>query len=115
VYDDFERWDWGGTLVRIHHELYVRCREQAGREASPTAGIIDSQSVKGADNGGHRSMPAGYDAGKKVKGKKRHILVDTQGFLMNGSGCSSENVSSPTVCAQTMTTSSTPVAKPGTP
>jgi transposase len=46
---------WDGTLVRMHHELYVRCREQAGREASPTAAIIDSQSVKGAEKGGAKS------------------------------------------------------------
>ena len=43
------RWEWDGTLQRIHHALYVLCREQAGREASPTAAIIDSQSVKGAE------------------------------------------------------------------
>ena len=44
-----------GTLERIHHEIYLRCREQAGREASPTACVIDSQSVKGAEKGGARS------------------------------------------------------------
>jgi hypothetical protein len=46
------RWEWDGTLGRIHHALHVLCREQAGREASPTAAIIDSQSVKGAEKGG---------------------------------------------------------------
>ena len=51
----FLRWEWDGTLERIHHALYVRCREQAGRDASPTAAIIDSQSVKGAEKGGLRS------------------------------------------------------------
>ena len=51
----FMRWEWDGTLNRIHHALYVLCREQAGREASPTAAIIDSQSVKGAEKGGLRS------------------------------------------------------------
>jgi len=55
VYDYFGLWDWDGTLERIHHELYVRCREQAGQEASPTAAIIDSQSVKSAEKGGPRS------------------------------------------------------------
>jgi transposase len=45
----FCRWDYDGTLDRIHHALYVQCREQAGREASPTVGIIDSQSVKSAE------------------------------------------------------------------
>lgn len=52
VNDYFRRWDWDGTLERIHHALYVKCREQAGREASPTAAIIDSQSVKSAEKGG---------------------------------------------------------------
>ena len=56
VNDCFRRWDWDGTLGRIHHTLYVRCREQAGCEASPTAAIIDSQSVKGAEKGGAASI-----------------------------------------------------------
>ena len=51
----FMRWEWDGTLGRLHHALYVQCREQAGREASPTAAIIDSQSVKSAEKGGFRS------------------------------------------------------------
>src|SRR5205085_5882320 len=55
VYDYFCLWQWDGTLDRIHHALYVQCREQAGREASPTAAIIDSQSVKSAEKGGPRS------------------------------------------------------------
>jgi transposase len=50
----FRRWDHDGTLQRLHHALYVRCRELAGREASPTAAIIDSQSVKSAEKGGRR-------------------------------------------------------------
>ena len=50
-----ELWDWSGTLARIHHALYVKCREQVSREASPTAAIIDSQSVKSGEKGGHRS------------------------------------------------------------
>jgi transposase len=63
VYDYLELWNWDGTLARIHHALYVKARERAGREASPTVAIIDSQSVKGAEKGGftliHRaSMPA---------------------------------------------------------
>jgi transposase len=53
------------------------------REASPTAAIIDSQSVKSAEKGGTYIDPHGYDAGKKIKGKKRHILVDTQGLLLH--------------------------------
>ena len=56
LYDYFDLWDWDGTLDRLHHALYVLCREQAGREVSPTAGIIDSQSVKSAEKGGLRSI-----------------------------------------------------------
>lgn len=55
VNDYFRRWQDDRTLDRLHHALYVQCREQAGREASATAGIIDSQSVKGAEKGGGRT------------------------------------------------------------
>jgi hypothetical protein len=54
LYDYFDLWSWDGTLDLIHHELYVKCREAIGREASPTAAIIDSQSVKSAEKGGLR-------------------------------------------------------------
>ena len=56
----------------------MNLREIEGREASPRAGVIDSQSVKTTESGG----PCGYDAGKKVKGRKRHIVTDTCGFLI---------------------------------
>ena len=82
LHDYFQRWNDDGTMGRIHHALYVECREQMGREASPTACVIDSQSVKSAEKGGHAD-PHGYDAGKKIKGKKRHILVDTAGLLLH--------------------------------
>lgn len=52
LYDYFDLWNWDGTLDRIHDALYVECRERAEREASPTAAIIDSQSVKSAEKGG---------------------------------------------------------------
>ena len=55
LYDYFDLWSWDGTLDRIHHELYVKCREAVSREASPTAAVIDSQSVKSAEKGGLRS------------------------------------------------------------
>lgn len=52
LFSYFDLWNWDGTLGRIHQELYVKCREAMGREASPTAAVIDSQSVKGAEKGG---------------------------------------------------------------
>ena len=56
VYDYFDLWTYDGTLDRIHHALYERCRENEQREASPTAAIIDSQSVKSAEKGGPASI-----------------------------------------------------------
>ena len=56
VYDYFDLWEWDGTLERIHHALYVAVREREGREASPSAAIIDSQSAKAAQKGGRRSI-----------------------------------------------------------
>ena len=55
LYDYFDLWGWDGTLERIHEVLYAKCREAAAREASPTAAIIDSQSVKSAEKGGAAS------------------------------------------------------------
>lgn len=52
LHDYLDRWSYDGTLATIHHTLYLKCREQAGREASPTACVIDSQSVKSAEKGG---------------------------------------------------------------
>jgi transposase len=65
----FCRWQHDGTLDRLHHALYVRCREQAGREASPTAAIIDSQSVKSAEKGGRRSIGQASMAAKRSKAR----------------------------------------------
>jgi transposase len=56
LHDYLERWNYDGTLVKVHHVLYIKCREQAGREPSPTASVIDSQSVKSAEKGGAASI-----------------------------------------------------------
>ncbi len=63
----FYRWQEDGTLDRLHHALYVRCRERAGREASPTVAIIDSQSVKSAEKGGARSTHQALRAARKSR------------------------------------------------
>jgi transposase len=68
VYDYFDRWDHDGTLKLIHHTLYVQCRELVDREASPTAAVIDSQSVKSAEKGGPGSIRTGMMRVRKSRG-----------------------------------------------
>ncbi|MGH7070247.1 MAG: IS5 family transposase [Acetobacteraceae bacterium] len=75
VYRWFTRFRDDGTWESLNHHLVMLDRERAGREASPSGAVIDTQSVKTTEAGG----PRGYDAGKKIKGRKRHALVDTDG------------------------------------
>ena len=83
LFDYLDLWSLDGTLDRMHHALYVECRKRGDRQASPTAAIIDSQSVKSAEKSRSRIDRNGYDAGKRINGKKRHILVDTLGLLLH--------------------------------
>jgi len=79
VYGYFRAWIAAGVWAHLHDALYRRTRELEGREESPTAAIIDSQSVKTSAEA--REM-VGYDAGKRVKGRKRHLVTDTLGLML---------------------------------
>jgi transposase len=68
VWDYFSRWEWEGTIERMHHVLYVAVREQAGREASPTTAIIDSQTAKAAQKGALRSIPRATTRARRLSG-----------------------------------------------
>src|SRR4051794_5621303 len=78
VYDSFKHWRREGTIARIHDALRRQVRVASEREPEPSAASLDSQSVKTTEVGGIK----GFDAGKEVKGRKRHILVDTLGLLI---------------------------------
>jgi len=78
VYHDFRAWRDDGTWAQLNTALREQRRARQGRQGQPSAGIVDSQSVKTTGVGG----PRGDAGGKKINGRKRHVLVDTQGFVL---------------------------------
>ena len=84
VYHYFREFRLDGTWERMHTALRERVRVRLERNPQPSAAIVDSQSVKSTGVGGEER---GYDGGKKVKGRKRHLLVDTEGFVLSRPRC----------------------------
>jgi transposase len=80
VYAFYQRWNARGLPQRLSHRLRETARQHAGRDIQPTAAIVDSQSVKSAEWAG--PLAVGFDAGKKIKGIKRHLAVDVEGLLL---------------------------------
>ena len=80
VYTIYRRWKLNGTWERLHETLRERCRRRAGKKSTPTAAIIDSQTTKTSCVA---DAQRGYDAGKKLLGRKRHLAVDTLGLVLS--------------------------------
>lgn len=78
VFSYFQRWRKDGTWEQLNGQLRGQVRQAVGKDPEPSAGIVDSQSVKTTEAGG----PRGFDSGKKIKGRKRHLLVDTLGLVL---------------------------------
>ena len=78
VHDYYRRWRRQGVWEQVHHTLRQKGRAAAGRTAEPSGAILDSQSIKTGD----QACASGYDAGKKIEGRKRHVVVDTLGLLL---------------------------------
>jgi transposase len=83
VYHYFRKWRIDGTWESINRAIRERLRVRLKRDPQPSAGIVDSQSIKTSGVGGEQR---GYDGGKKIDGRKRHLLVDTEGFVLKASG-----------------------------
>ena len=78
VHDYYRRWRRQGFWEHLNHTLRRKVRQQAGKRAEPSAAILDSQTIKTGD----QACESGYDAGKKIEGRKRHVIVDTLGLLL---------------------------------
>lgn len=91
VYNIFWNWRNNGTWELLHNKLREKVRKSVGKKPTPTVAIVDSQSIRTAEGGEER----GYDAGKKITGRKRHIAVDTLGLLLavvvHGANCQDQN------------------------
>ena len=90
VYNTVRKFQREGAWEAIWAELYMALREQIGREVISSAAVLDSQSVKSAEKGGGKDDAVGYDAGKKVKGRKIQALVDTEGLPMRALCCTDQ-------------------------